>query len=62
MGIIVIFIAYIQLLCWHVVAYNLCERMRSRLLQAILRQNIGWFDTHEVGELNTRLVDDVDQI
>lgn len=56
-GIGVIVVAYLEMMCWHTAAYNQCERIRSQLFKAILRQEIGWFDTHEIGELNTRLVE-----
>ncbi|ELU17748.1 hypothetical protein CAPTEDRAFT_209638 [Capitella teleta] len=61
-GAIVVVAAYLQMACWQISAYNQCQRIRNILLKAILRQDIGWFDVHEVGELNTRLADDVTQI
>ena len=29
------------------------------LFRNILRQEIGWFDTHNAGELNNRLIEDL---
>nr|KAG5714213.1 hypothetical protein BaRGS_018430 [Batillaria attramentaria] len=35
------------------------HRIRHKFLYNVLRQDIAWFDTHDIGELNTRLADDV---
>jgi len=55
-------IGYIQVVCWQSSSYRQAQRIRTSLFRAILRQEIGWFDTHEAGELNTRLAADVDKI
>ena len=54
-GAIVLVVAYIQVACWQNASYNQSMKIRINLFQSILRQDIGWFDTHESGELNTRL-------
>jgi len=53
----VIAVAYLEMMCWYRSSYNQSERIRSSLFRSILRQEIGWFDTQEIGELNTRLVE-----
>lgn len=35
---------------------------RYRLFRNILRQEIGWFDVHNAGELSNRLIEDLDKI
>ena len=55
LGVIVIILGYTQTVCWQSAALRQTQRIRTQLFTAILRQEIGWFDTHEVGELNTRL-------
>ena len=36
--------------------------IRKKLFDAILKQDIEWFDDHSSGELTTRLTNDVDSI
>ena len=43
-------------------AENVMYRLRKRSFQAVLRQEIGWFDRQQTGKLMTRLVDDMDKI
>ncbi|KAH3689239.1 hypothetical protein DPMN_191104 [Dreissena polymorpha] len=38
------------------------HRIRKSFYQNILRQNIGWFDVHESGELNSRITNDISKI
>jgi len=44
---------------WLQTSYRQTYRIRVALLQAVLRQEIGWFDTHDAGELGTRLAESV---
>ena len=53
----VILVGYMQTATWQSAAYGQCQRIRVKLLRAIIRQEIGWFDVHETGELNTRLAE-----
>lgn len=46
---------YVQVSFWAVAAERQAHRIRDMFLRNVLRQEIGWFDTHETGELNTRL-------
>ena len=48
-------LGYAQTVCWQVSSFRQCQRIRTELFRSILKQEIGWFDTHESGELNTRL-------
>lgn len=54
--------ASLQQAGWMTACERQAFRIRNLLFKSILRQDIGWFDTHEVGELNTRLSDDVTKI
>ena len=36
--------------------------MRKKLFAAILRQEVGWFDTYKSGELTNRLTDDITKV
>lgn len=61
-GIAVLFIAYGQVAFWLIPSYRQTQKIRTLLFRHIMRQEIGWFDTHEVGELNTRLTDDINKL
>uniref|UniRef100_A0A4X1T1G3 ATP binding cassette subfamily B member 1 n=1 Tax=Sus scrofa TaxID=9823 RepID=A0A4X1T1G3_PIG len=54
--------AYIQVLFWCLAAGRQIYKIRKRFFHAIMQQEIGWFDMHDVGELNTRLTDDISKI
>ncbi|KAM5303115.1 ATP-dependent translocase ABCB1 isoform 2-T2 [Glossophaga mutica] len=54
--------AYIQVSFWCMAAGRQIYKIRKQFFHAIMRQEIGWFDMHDVGELNTRLIDDVSKI
>ncbi|XP_045876168.1 phosphatidylcholine translocator ABCB4 isoform X4 [Meles meles] len=54
--------AYIQVSFWCLAAGRQILTIRKQFFHAIMRQEIGWFDVHDVGELNTRLTDDVSKI
>ncbi|XP_038049407.1 ATP-dependent translocase ABCB1-like isoform X2 [Patiria miniata] len=62
LGVAVMVVAYFAHSLWNTTAARQMFKIRQRFFQAILRQEIGWFDTHESGELNTRLSDDVEKI
>ncbi|GFO24715.1 multidrug resistance protein 1 [Plakobranchus ocellatus] len=53
---------YFQVMLWMVAAERQAHCIRKQFLQNIMRQDIGWFDTHEAAELNTRLADDVAKV
>uniref|UniRef100_A0A8D0W1H0 ATP binding cassette subfamily B member 1 n=1 Tax=Sus scrofa TaxID=9823 RepID=A0A8D0W1H0_PIG len=54
--------AYIQVSFWCLAAGRQIYKIRKRFFHAIMQQEIGWFDMHDVGELNTRLTDDISKI
>ncbi|XP_044534852.1 ATP-dependent translocase ABCB1-like [Gracilinanus agilis] len=58
----VLIAAYIQVSFWTLAAGRQIRKIRQNFFHAIMRQEIGWFDVHDVGELNTRLTDDVSKI
>ena len=51
----VLVLGYGQVTCLLLTSYRQVFKIRTELFKAILRQDIGWFDTHQPGELNTRL-------
>ncbi|KAH9508579.1 ATP-dependent translocase ABCB1 [Bulinus truncatus] len=58
----VLIASYLQGSLWMTAAERQAHRIRQHFLKNILRQDIGWFDTHEAAELNTRLADDITKI
>ncbi|CAM5112321.1 unnamed protein product [Natator depressus] len=58
----VLFAAYIQIAFWTLAAGRQIKKIRRQFFHSIMRQEIGWFDVNDVGELNTRLIDDVSKI
>ncbi|XP_006990511.3 multidrug resistance protein 2 isoform X1 [Peromyscus maniculatus bairdii] len=58
----VLIVAYIQVSFWCMAAGRQIHKIRQKFFHAIMNQEIGWFDVHDVGELNTRLTDDVSKI
>jgi len=61
-GAVVLLVAYVQVAAWLTTSHRQSHRIRLALLSAVLRQEIGWFDTHDSGEMSTRLSDDVNKI
>ncbi|XP_034553324.1 ATP-binding cassette, sub-family B (MDR/TAP), member 4 [Notolabrus celidotus] len=62
MGAVVFVAAYIQVCFWTLAAGRQVKRIRQLFFHSIMRQEISWFDINEIGELNTRLTDDVYKI
>ena len=48
-------VGYVQVTFWSLAAYRQGQRIRTLLFRSLLKQEIGWFDVHESGELNNRL-------
>lgn len=48
--------------CFAVTAENQAVQIRVTFFRAVLRQNIGWFDENSVGELTSRMTDDINKI
>ncbi len=49
--------AYAQTAFWSLAALRQCHRIRINCFQSVMRQEIGWFDTTDSGELSTRLTE-----
>ncbi|KAJ6666730.1 hypothetical protein lerEdw1_020454 [Lerista edwardsae] len=61
-GAAVLVVSYGEIAFWTLAAGRQIKRIRQHFFHAIMRQEIGWFDVNDVGELNTRLIDDVSKI
>uniref|UniRef100_A0A0X3P980 Multidrug resistance protein 1 n=2 Tax=Schistocephalus solidus TaxID=70667 RepID=A0A0X3P980_SCHSO len=55
-------LAFVQMFCLDVSSRRQGRRIRLLLFQSILRQEVGWFDEQSVGNLITRLSNNVDSI
>ncbi|CAF1398418.1 unnamed protein product [Adineta steineri] len=62
LGCISIFLYWVAWASWMTTAERQIRRIRYKLFRNILSQEIGWFDIHSIGELNTRLNDDLDKV
>jgi ATP-binding cassette subfamily B (MDR/TAP) protein 1 len=51
---------YVTLLIW--TAERQTRRMREEFFHSIMRQEIGWFDTSDPGELATRMTEDLNKV
>ncbi|XP_054636825.1 ATP-dependent translocase ABCB1-like [Dunckerocampus dactyliophorus] len=62
MGAFVLVAAYMQVAFFTLSAGRQVLRIRKCFFHSVMRQDIGWFDVNDTGELNTRLTDDVYKI
>nr|XP_032831471.1 ATP-dependent translocase ABCB1-like [Petromyzon marinus] len=61
-GCAVLVSATLQVSCWMLAAARQCHRIRHHFFRAILHQEMSWFDTTQIGELGSRLTDDINTI
>ncbi|XP_068184496.1 bile salt export pump [Antennarius striatus] len=61
-GLGVLFVSYFQIVFWVSVAAKQIQRIRKAYFRKVMRMEIGWFDCNSVGELNTRISDDINKI
>ncbi|XP_032450325.1 bile salt export pump isoform X4 [Lynx canadensis] len=58
----VLITGYIQICFWVIAAAHQIQNMRKFSFRKIMRMEMGWFDCNSVGELNTRLSDDINKV
>uniref|UniRef100_A0A452GRE1 Bile salt export pump n=1 Tax=Gopherus agassizii TaxID=38772 RepID=A0A452GRE1_9SAUR len=61
-GCTVLVLGYLQICFWIMSAARQIKKIRKAYFRKIMRMDIGWFDCTSVGELNTRISDDVNKI
>ena len=54
-GVAVWTLSYFQVSFWMQAGENQTKRIRELYFEAVMRQDVGFFDLHETGELTTRL-------
>jgi len=57
MGFVVLVAAYMQVAFWTLAAGRQVKKLRKTFFHSIMKQEIGWFDVNETGQLNTRLTE-----
>uniref|UniRef100_A0A663MJ43 Bile salt export pump n=1 Tax=Athene cunicularia TaxID=194338 RepID=A0A663MJ43_ATHCN len=61
-GCAVLMLGYLQICFWVMAAARQIQKIRKAYFRKVMRMDIGWFDCTSVGELNTRISDDVNKI
>ncbi|XP_054826934.1 bile salt export pump isoform X2 [Eublepharis macularius] len=61
-GCAVLVLGYLQICLWVTSAARQIQEIRKAYFRKVMRMDIGWFDCTSVGELNTRISDDVNKI
>uniref|UniRef100_A0A8C1GEF7 ATP-binding cassette, sub-family B (MDR/TAP), member 11a n=1 Tax=Cyprinus carpio TaxID=7962 RepID=A0A8C1GEF7_CYPCA len=61
-GVGVLILSYFQIALWVSAAARQIQRIRKMYFRKIMRMEIGWFDCNSIGELNTRISDDINKI
>ncbi|KAJ8255333.1 hypothetical protein GJAV_G00203680 [Gymnothorax javanicus] len=61
-GIGVMLLSYFQIALWVTAAARQIQTIRKTFFRKIMCMEIGWFDCNSVGELNTRISDDINKI
>ncbi|XP_072174900.1 ATP-dependent translocase ABCB1-like [Diadema setosum] len=58
----VMFFGYLQVSMWTLACERQIYKIRTAFFDAILHQEIKWFDVHKSGELTSRLADDMERV
>ncbi|KAG8514703.1 ATP-binding cassette sub-family B member 5, partial [Galemys pyrenaicus] len=61
-GVTALVFGYMQISFWVMTAARQTKRIRKQFFHSILAQDISWFDRCDIGELNTRMTDDINKI
>ncbi|XP_010015577.1 PREDICTED: bile salt export pump isoform X3 [Nestor notabilis] len=61
-GCAILVLGYLQICLWVMAAARQIQKIRKAYFRKVMRMDIGWFDCTSVGELNTRISDDVNKI
>ncbi|XP_038607497.1 bile salt export pump [Tachyglossus aculeatus] len=61
-GFAVFILGYFQIRFWVIAAARQIQKIRKAYFRNVMRMEIGWFDCTSVGELNTRISDDINKI
>ena len=56
-GLVIFVMSYIFVTCLNTAAENQVHRIRGLFLQSVLRQDIGWYDTHQTSDFAARVTE-----
>ncbi|KAL3831643.1 hypothetical protein ACJMK2_023371 [Sinanodonta woodiana] len=54
--------AYLEFVFWNISAERQINRIRKLFYQSVMRQEIGWFDTHKAGDLGNLFTQDMQNL
>ncbi|XP_059822231.1 bile salt export pump [Hypanus sabinus] len=61
-GFSVLLLGYFQICFWVTAAARQTQKIRKAYFRQIMRMEMGWFDCNSIGELSTRMSDDINKI
>ncbi|KAM6151996.1 ATP-binding cassette sub-family B member 5 [Erethizon dorsatum] len=61
-GLTALIFGYMQISFWVMTAARQTKRIRKQFFHSVLAQDVSWFDGCDIGELNTRMTDDISKI
>ncbi|XP_071446273.1 ATP-dependent translocase ABCB1 [Hetaerina americana] len=61
-GVIMLICSYISVTTFNYAAQRQIFHIRRKFLEAALRQDIGWYDTHQTGDFASRMTEDLGKI
>nr|XP_033786800.1 ATP-binding cassette sub-family B member 5 isoform X2 [Geotrypetes seraphini] len=61
-GVAVLIFGYAQVSLWVLTAARQTRKIRKAFFHSVLNQEISWFDVNKPGELNTRIIEDINKI
>ncbi|XP_015225935.1 PREDICTED: bile salt export pump [Cyprinodon variegatus] len=61
-GLGVLVLSYFQIFLWVSAAAGQTQKIRKTYFRKVMQMEMGWFDCNSVGELNTRISDDINKI
>lgn len=61
-GAAMLLLSYIFVLCLNSTAENQVFRIRGEFLRAVLRQDLGWYDTHQTSDFASRMTEDLNKL
>ncbi|XP_003788539.1 ATP-binding cassette sub-family B member 5 [Otolemur garnettii] len=61
-GVAALVFGYVQISFWMMTAARQTKIIRKQFFHSILAQDVSWFDGCDIGELNNRMIDDINRI
>uniref|UniRef100_A0AC35TSE1 ABC transmembrane type-1 domain-containing protein n=1 Tax=Rhabditophanes sp. KR3021 TaxID=114890 RepID=A0AC35TSE1_9BILA len=58
----ILLVSFIQVICFQISCENMNHNLKKQFFKSMMKQNIGWYDTHSTGALATKLFDNLERI